>query len=80
VGLWGSVMLLHALSAWQPLPNLPMHVTVSPDAKVYAVALVLALASGILLGIVPVRQVLRTDPYEVGEKSNEVSPMRNRRR
>src|SRR5262249_23977800 len=33
--------------------------------SVYAVALLLALASGFLFGAVPVRQVLRTNPYEV---------------
>ena len=36
-----------------------------PDANVYVVALVLALVSGILFGLVPVRQVLRTDPYQI---------------
>lgn len=38
---------------------------VNPDAKVYGVALVLALVSGLLFGIVPVRQVLRTNPYQI---------------
>jgi predicted permease len=38
---------------------------VNPDANVYAIALALALGSGILFGLVPVRQVLRTDPYQV---------------
>jgi predicted permease len=65
LGLWGSVVLLHGLSAWQPLPRYPISVPVSPDANVYAVALLLALASGLLFGIVPVRQVLRTDPYQI---------------
>ena len=37
----------------------------SPDAHVYLVALFLALASGFLFGAVPVRQILRTNPYEV---------------
>jgi predicted permease len=64
-GLWGSVMLLHSLSLWQPFPQLPMTVPVSPDANVYLVALLLALASGLLFGAVPVRQVLGTNPYEV---------------
>src|SRR6185369_3137160 len=31
----------------------------------YAVALLLALASGLLFGMVPVRQVLRSDPWQV---------------
>jgi predicted permease len=65
VGLLSSVALLRALSAWQPIPSYPIHLAVNPDAKVYAVAVLLALVSGLLFGAVPVRQVLRTNPYEV---------------
>jgi predicted permease len=66
VGLWGSIALLGELSAWRPLPQSQnVHVLVNPDANVYLVALLLALASGFLFGAVPVRQVLRTNPYEV---------------
>lgn len=64
-GLAGSVVLLKALSAWNPFPRWPVHLNVAPDANVYLVALLLALASGFLFGAVPVRQVLRTTPYEV---------------
>ncbi|WP_433968159.1 FtsX-like permease family protein [Tunturiibacter gelidiferens] len=64
VGLAGSVVLLRALSVWQPISRWPLHMSVNPDVKVYAVALFLALASGLLFGAVPVGQVLRTDPYE----------------
>jgi predicted permease len=65
VGIAGSVVLLRGLVAWQPLPRIPIHVPVRPDALTYVVALVLALASGFLFGLVPVRQVLRTDPWQV---------------
>jgi len=65
VGLWGSVQLLRGLSAWQPIPRWPIHLSVNPDAHVYGVALLLALVSGFLFGMVPVSQVLRTSPYEV---------------
>ncbi|MDQ1450594.1 MAG: hypothetical protein QOK38_460 [Acidobacteriaceae bacterium] len=65
VGLSGSVVLLRWLSAWRPLSASALQVPVNPDAKVYLVALLLALASGFLFGAVPVRQVLRTDPYQV---------------
>jgi len=65
VGLLGSVALLRRLSVWQPIPEFPLHVSVNPDARVYLVALLLALASGFLFGAVPVRQILRTSPYEV---------------
>jgi predicted permease len=64
-GLCGGVVLLHRLSAWQPFPQFPMTIPVKPDANVYLVALLLALASGFLFGAVPVRQVLHTNPYEV---------------
>src|ERR1700719_3792433 len=65
VGLWGSVVLLSGLSAWQPFARWPIHMPVNPDANVYAVALLLTLASGFLFGAVPVRQVLHTDPYQI---------------
>ncbi|HXO62034.1 MAG TPA: ABC transporter permease [Candidatus Acidoferrales bacterium] len=65
VGLFGSRMLLSGLSVWQPFSKWPVHVPVNPDANVYALALLLTLASGLLFGAVPVRQVLHTDPYEI---------------
>jgi macrolide transport system ATP-binding/permease protein len=64
-GLMASILLLRRLSAWQPFSQFPIHVPVSPDANVYLVALVLALVSGVLFGIVPVRQILRANPYEI---------------
>ena len=65
VGVLGSVVLLRSMSVWQPFARFPVNLPVQPDTSVYAVALLLALASGLLFGAVPVRQVLRTDPYEI---------------
>src|SRR5215472_12785480 len=65
VGLLGSVMLLRRMSVWQPFPGAPIHLPLNPDARIYAVTLALALVSGLLFGIVPVRQVLRANPYEI---------------
>jgi len=65
LGLLGSVVLLRALGAWQPFPGYPIHQAVDPDAMVYIVAVLLALVSGLLFGAVPVRQVMRVNPYEV---------------
>ena len=64
-GLLGGVLLLRWLSAWQPVVNIPVAVPVNPDGRVYAVALLLALASGVFFGLVPIRQVLRSDPYQI---------------
>jgi predicted permease len=64
-GLWGSVVLLQWLGVWQPFPQYPITMPVNPDATVYGVALLLSLASGFLFGAVPVKQVLRTDAYQI---------------
>ena len=63
--MWGSVALLRGLSMWQPVPRYPISLPVTPDTNVYVVALLLALVSGLLFGLVPVRQVLRSDPYQI---------------
>ncbi len=72
-GVLVSVVLLRWLTAWQPLTDMPMNVPVNPDVKVYAVALLLALVSGFLFGIIPVRQVLQANPYQI-VKSGSIGP------
>src|SRR5258707_9154333 len=64
-GLLGAVVLLRWLSVWQPISNFPANVPVNPDANVYGIAVLLALVSGLLFGIVPVRQVLRANPWHI---------------
>jgi predicted permease len=58
-------MLLQALSRWRPLVEFPFHVVVLPDAKVYVVAIVLAVGSGILFGMLPARQIRRSDSAQL---------------
>jgi len=49
---------------------------VNPDMNVYLVALFLALASGLLFGAVPVRQILRTNAYEIVKGSTAIMGQR----
>ena len=65
LGLFGGISILHWLSAWNPIPSVPINVPVNPDLNTYGVALLLALASGFFFGMMPVRQVLRSDPWQV---------------
>jgi predicted permease len=53
------------LSRWQPFAQYPLHVLAAPDLRVYVVALLLSLASGILFGLLPARQIWRTDAAQV---------------
>ncbi len=64
IGLAFGVAILRGLSTWQPFSNIPINVPVNPDVRTYSVALVLAIASGLLFGIVPVRQIMRADPWQ----------------
>ena len=64
-GMAGAVGILRMLSTWRPIPNIPINVPVNPDVKTYLLALVLAIVSGLLFGMVPVRQVLRSDPWQI---------------
>jgi predicted permease len=73
VGLLGSVVLLRGLSSWQPFPRFPIHVPVDPDGRVYIVALLLTLISGFLFGLVPVKQILGANPYDVIKGSSSVA-------
>ncbi|HTD54024.1 MAG TPA: ABC transporter permease, partial [Silvibacterium sp.] len=59
VGMAGAVAILRFLSGWRPIPDIPINVPVNPDVKTYALALLLAILSGVFFGLVPVRQILR---------------------
>jgi predicted permease len=64
-GMVGAVAILRVLSVWRPIPGIPINVPVNPDAKTYALALLLALFSGFLFALVPARQVLRADSWQI---------------
>lgn len=65
LGICGALLLLRSLRTWQPFPQWPINVPVTPDANVYGVAVLLIVISGLMFGAVPVRQVLHTDPYQI---------------
>ncbi len=56
-----SATLLHALTGWRPFPAFPVHVGVSADWRVYCVAVLLSVGSGIFFGMLPARQVWKAD-------------------
>jgi len=59
-----AATMLKFLSYWQPISEYPIHVTVVADGRTYLIAVVLSLAAGILPGLLPARQVWRTDATE----------------
>lgn len=65
VGAWVASWLLRVLSQWQPIAAYPIHVSVLADARVYGLALLLTVASGILPAILSARQIWNTDAMQV---------------
>jgi predicted permease len=72
VGTAFAAVLLRVLTRWQPFTAYPVHVTVNPDIRVYALALLLSLASGLLFGLLPARQIWRTDAAQVIKGNSSV--------
>ena len=64
-GTFGASILLRALTTWQPFGQFPIHLVVTPDASVYALALILSVASGVLPGLLPARQIWRLDATHI---------------
>jgi predicted permease len=59
-----AVVLLEAFTRWQPITEFPIHVAVVPDGRVYLTALALTLASGLLPGLLPARQIWQTEAMQ----------------
>lgn len=64
IGTAVSAALMHALSQWQPIAEYPIHVTVAVDARVYAIACLLAVFSCVLPALLSARQIWRTDAMQ----------------
>jgi predicted permease len=56
-----ATAMLKFLSHWQPISEYPIHVTVIADSRTYIIAVLLSFAAGILPGLLPARQVWKTD-------------------
>jgi len=65
LGTAGAVVILRVLGTWRPIPNIPINIPVNPDVNTYALAFLLAVFSGLFFGLVPVRQILRSDPWQI---------------
>lgn len=57
-----AMLALRALSSWQPNTDFPFEFVLDPGATVYLFAFALALVTGTIFGLLPARQIWRTDP------------------
>ena len=71
VGTFFARLVLGVLSHWRP-GDFPSQFLIAPDVRVYIVAIVLSIGSGIVFALLPARQVWKTDVVEA-IKSNYVA-------
>lgn len=69
-----SLALLRGLSHWSPpFGELPIRFLVEPHWTVFVFAALLALATGLLFGLIPARQIWKTDPNETLKAAGSTS-------
>lgn len=61
VGLFSASLLLGTLARIQIFGDFPTRLFIAPDLRVYLLALLLSICSGVLFGLLPARQVSRTN-------------------
>ena len=64
-GLGVAQAMLRGLNVWRLSPDYPVRLTVTADWRVSLLALLLAVASGVFFGLIPVRQIWRENSYLV---------------
>ena len=85
VSLMGGVLalllgniLLNALTQWHPPTDIPIQLLVRPSWAVYLFAFAAALATGLIFGAVPARQIWNADPNQA-LRGGTLSPVLGRR-
>lgn len=57
-------VLLHLITQWRPSAGFPVQVLVEPQGSLFLFASLVSLATGILFGSIPARQIWKTDPNQ----------------
>jgi predicted permease len=77
----GSAALLNGMARWRPdFGELPVQFLVQPDWTVFAFSALLALATGVLFGMIPARQVWLADPNQTLKSAGTTSSAGDRSR
>ena len=71
-------LLLHALSQFHPHTEIPVQFLVEPDRAVYLFAATLAIITGAVFGVIPARQVWKTDPNQTMKAAGGAIPGQRR--
>jgi predicted permease len=71
-------MALTGLAAWHPPTDYPIHFSVMPQPSLILMALLISVLAAVLFGLMPLRQIFKTDPMDA-IKSGGSQPVAGRR-
>ena len=55
---------LTGLSAWRPPTSVPVKISVMPQPSLILIAVLISVLAGLLFGVMPLRQIFKTDPND----------------
>jgi predicted permease len=61
---------LNGLAVWHPPTDFPIHFSVTPQPSLILMALLISVVSGALFGIMPLRQIFKSDPNDAIKAGN----------
>jgi len=68
-----SWMALTSLASWHPPTQFPFSLRVLPQPSLILIALLISVLAGVLLGLIPLRQIFNTDPNEAIKSGGDQS-------
>jgi predicted permease len=74
-----SWIALTGLAAWHPPTEYPMKFSVMPQPSLILIAFLISVFSGVLFGVMPLRQIFKTDPNEAIKSGGGLSSAGGRR-
>jgi predicted permease len=70
---------LTGLAAWHPPSDYPIKFSVMPQPSLILIALLISVLAGLLFGVMPLRQIFRTDPNDAIKNGGGTQPVAGRR-
>ena len=64
---------LNALAAWAPPTDYPLHFRVEPQPSLILLAFLISIVTAAVFGLMPVRQIFKTDPNEAIKSGGQTS-------
>ena len=74
-----SWIALTGLAAWHPITEYPIRFSVMPQPSLILMTLLVSVLSGVLFGVMPLRQIFNADPNDAIKNGGGQAPMGGRR-